>query len=182
VADIRTIRTERRGIITSCFSPLVLHSPTSLHFLSSGTSLAPRPVPDTIELATTPARSRSITAPIPGPSMDIHPASDSQQHQQQQHTPQQPRILPAPPPDKSLQRPYKCPYPQCGRSFSRLEHQVSQRPSISSSPLIIHPDSSYSHPHWRETLPLYFPRLRKAIFSQRRANAPHADPYQRETR
>lgn len=26
--------------------------------------------------------------------------------------------------DKVLARPYKCPYPECGRAFSRLEHQV----------------------------------------------------------
>lgn len=26
--------------------------------------------------------------------------------------------------DKSASRPYKCPFPACGRAFSRLEHQV----------------------------------------------------------
>ena len=31
----------------------------------------------------------------------------------------------APTSDKALSRPYKCPYPACGRAFSRLEHQVT---------------------------------------------------------
>lgn len=34
--------------------------------------------------------------------------------------------LTVPPPDKSSLRPYKCPFPLCGRSFARLEHQVSE--------------------------------------------------------
>ena len=38
--------------------------------------------------------------------------------------------------DKSATRPYKCPYPPCGRAFSRLEHQVCL--SVSSSPPSAH--------------------------------------------
>jgi hypothetical protein len=30
--------------------------------------------------------------------------------------------------EKTVSRPYKCPYPSCGRAFSRLEHQVSSLP------------------------------------------------------
>lgn len=37
--------------------------------------------------------------------------------------------------EKSVARPYKCPYALCGRSFSRLEHQV--RPASPSSPPVL---------------------------------------------
>jgi hypothetical protein len=39
--------------------------------------------------------------------------------------------------DKALTRPYKCPYPECARAFSRLEHQVFPSPTTS---LLINPD------------------------------------------
>jgi hypothetical protein len=71
----------------------------------------------------------AYTTSLSSSTFTMDPHSSSTPHQQQQP----PHILPIPPPDKSLQRPYKCPYPQCRRSFSRLEHQACVHPSFPSS-------------------------------------------------
>ena len=68
-------------------------------------------------------------------------------------------------------RPYKCPHPKCGWTFSRQEHQVSM--SRRCSPCEVadrHPpiDTSYAHAQWRKTLCLRQPAVRVPVCTERR--------------